>query len=52
MSLLTDGLGWLSNQLPQAAGQAVTYFRGEEYIQIPDAVQGQEVFESEGDDDG
>jgi hypothetical protein len=50
MSLLTDGLSWLSNQLPQAAGQAVTYFRGEEYILIPDAVQGQEVFESEGDD--
>ncbi len=50
MSLLTDGLSWLSRQLPPAAGQAVTYYRGATAIEMPDAVQGREVFESEGED--
>ncbi len=50
MSLLTDGLSWLSGQLPRAAGQSVTYKRGVNDIAIPDAVQGREVFESEGED--
>lgn len=50
MSLLTDGLSWLSRQLPTAAGQSVTYKRGVNDLVIPDAVQGREVFESEGED--
>ncbi len=50
MSLLTDGLAWLSGQLTTAAGQSVTYQRGVNDISISDAVQGREVFESEGED--
>jgi hypothetical protein len=50
MSLITDGLAWLSSQLPSAAGQAVTYYSGLNQIAIPDAIQGREVFESEGGD--
>lgn len=50
MSLLTDGMNWLSKQLPSAAGQAVTYYRGASPIAIPDATQGREVFEAEGED--
>lgn len=50
MSLLSDGLAWISSQLPPAAGQAVVYVRGLNEISVPDAIQGREVFESEGED--
>lgn len=47
MSLISSGLAWLQSQLAQNAGSAIVYHSGPHEIEIPDAVLGKSMYESQ-----
>lgn len=47
MRMITNGLAWLQSQLAEHASTAVTYVRGTDQIEVPDAVLGKSTFESQ-----
>lgn len=47
MNLITSALAWLQSQLAEHASTAITYHSGATEIEVPDAVLGKSVYESQ-----